>query len=373
MADWFHLVISCYPVRPIEGGKELRPERYVSSTERMLLLELFRKQRKNSALSVINKLPVVQILLSKLILVAVAYCWEEFSEDDWEFVLYRFRWWIEAAVIMMEDVAENVNDVMTDGSGCEQLEVTLKRVNDTVSVKGSTPIQLASNALIGFSLFCNISGLEAKEHADVSDTLKSDRWEMAKDRIIEGVLRLFFSTAATQAMASSYCSEASSIVASSILGHCKFWDLVASLIVESSSIAREKAVKSVEIWGLSKGPVSSLYAMLFSALTLPSLRCAAYVILSTEPVSHLALHTVDKTSSSDGDAYNNQDTDGSTEESLHLREEVSSLLEKLPFEALEMDLLAFERVGFFPFFLFEPLSVSFSKLMEKHQQTTFVC
>lgn len=113
--------------------------------------------------------------------------------------------------------------------------------------------------------------------------------------------------------------------------------------------------------------------MLFSALTLPSLRCAAYVILSTEPVSHLALHTVDKTSSSDGDAYNNQDTDGSTEESLHLREEVSSLLEKLPFEALEMDLLAFERVSFFPFFLFEPLSVSFSKLMEKHQQTTFVC
>ncbi|XP_075088640.1 E3 ubiquitin-protein ligase listerin-like [Nicotiana tabacum] len=347
MADWFHLVISCYPVRPIEGGKELRLERYVSSTERMLLLELFRKQRKNSALSVINKLPVVQILLSKLILVAVAYCWEEFSEDDWEFVLYRFRWWIEAAVIMMEDVAENVNDVMTDGSGCEQLEVTLKRVNDTVSVKDSTPIKLASDALIGFSLFCNISGLEEKELADVSDPLKSDRWEMAKDRIIEGVLRLFFSTAATQAMASSYCSEASSIVASSILGHCKFWDLVASLIVESSSIAREKAVKSVEIWGLSKGPVSSLYAMLFSALTLPSLRCAAYVILSTEPVSHLALHTVDKTSSSDGDAYNNQDTDGSTEESLHLREEVSSLLEKLPFEALEMDLLAFERIKVF--------------------------
>ncbi|XP_060206970.1 E3 ubiquitin-protein ligase listerin isoform X1 [Lycium barbarum] len=342
MADWFYLVISCYPVRPIEGGKGLRPERYVSSTERMLLLELFQKQRKSSALSVINKLPVVQILLSKVILVAVAYCWEEFSEDDWEFVLYRFRWWIERAVVVMEEVAENVNDVITNASGCEHLEVMLKRVNDTVSVEDSTPIKLASNALIGFSLFCNISGFEAKNPApDVSNRLKGDRWDMVKDRIIEGVLRLFFSTAATQASASSYGGEASSIVASSILDHSEFWDLVASLVVESSSIARDKAVKSVEIWGLSKGPVSSLYAMLFSAETLPSLRCAAYVILSTEPVSQLALYTVEKTSSSGGDA------DGSTEESLHLRAEVSPMLEKLPYEALQMDLLAFERIKVF--------------------------
>ncbi|KAJ8561486.1 hypothetical protein K7X08_033963 [Anisodus acutangulus] len=348
MADWFHLVISCYPLRPIEGGKGLRPERYVSSTERMRLLELFQKQRKSSALSVINKLPVVQILLSKMILVAVAYCWEEFSEDDWEFVLYRFRWWIEAAVVVMEEVAKNVNDVITDGSSCEHLEVMLKRVNDTVLVEDSTPIKLASNALIGFSLFCNISGLEAKEPAGISNPLKSDRWEMAKDRIIEGVLRLFFSTAATQALASSYCDDAYSIVASSILEHSQFWDVVASLVVESSSIARDKAVKSVEIWGLSKGPVSSLYAMLFSAKTLPSLRCASYVILSTEPVSHLALYTVDKTSSSGGDASsNNQDTDGSTEESLRLRAEVSPILEKLPYEALQMDLLAFQRIKVF--------------------------
>ncbi|MCD9639553.1 hypothetical protein HAX54_024169 [Datura stramonium] len=347
MEDWFHLVISCYPVRPIEGGKGLRPERYVSSTERMLLFKLFQKQRKSSALSVINKLPVVQILLSKMILVAVAYCWEEFSEDDWEFVLYRFRWWIEAAVIVMEEVAENMNDITMDGSSCEHLEVMLKRVNDTVLVEDSTPIELASNALIGFSLSCNISGLEEKEPADVSNPLKNDRWEMAKHRIIEAVLRLFFSTAATQALASSYCGEASSIVASSILDHSQFWDLVASLVVESSSIARDKAVKSVEIWGLSKGPVSSLYAMLFSANTLPSLRCASYVILSTEPVSHLALYTVDKTSSSGGDASSNQDTGDSTEEGLHLREEVSSILEKLPYEALQMDLLAFERIKVF--------------------------
>lgn len=347
MEDWFHLVMSCYPVRSIEGGKGLRPERYVSSTERMLLFELFQKQRKSSALSMINKLPLVQILLAKMILVAVAYCWEEFCEDDWEFVLYRFRWWIEAAVVVMEEVAENVNDVITNGSSCEHLEALLQRVNNTVLVEDSTPIKLASNALIGFSLFCNVSGLEAKEPVDVSNRLKIDRWEMAKHRIIEAVLRLFFSTAAIQALASSYCGEASFIVASSIHDHPQFWDLVASLVVESSSIARDKAVKSVEIWGLSKGPVSSLYAMLFSAKTLPSLRCASYVILSTEPMSHLALYTVDKTSSSGGDASNNQDTDGSTEESLHLRAEVSPMLEKLPYEALQMDLLAFERMKVF--------------------------
>nr|GMD73243.1 E3 ubiquitin-protein ligase listerin [Ipomoea batatas] len=344
MEDWFHLVMSCYPIRGVRGEKRL------SSEEKMLLIELYRKQRLNSgASSSVNKLPVVQILLSKLVLVSVAYCWEEFDEEDWDFALYHLRRWIELAVVMMEEVAENVNDAIAHTSSSSNLEMTLEMLESTVSVRDPIPLKLARNALVGFSLFCEVIELQKKEHKENSHSL-IDKWEIVVDRILEGILRLFFSTAAAEAIASSYCAETYSIITSSRLYHSKFWDLVASHVVKSSSHVREKAVKSVEIWGLSKGPVNSLFALLFSPKPLPSLQFAAYVILSTEPVSHLAFGTLRKESSSDEDASNNQDyrsPEPFAEENIHLREEISSKLENFPTEVLEMDLLSSERINVF--------------------------
>nr|GMD96032.1 E3 ubiquitin-protein ligase listerin [Ipomoea batatas] len=119
-------------------------------------------------------------------------------------------------------------------------------------------------------------------------------------------------------------------------------------MLEIASHVREKAVKSVEIWGLSKGPINSLLVLLFSPKPLPSLQFATYVILSTEPVSHLAFGTLRKESSSDEDASNNQDyrnPEPFAEKNIHLREEISSKLENFPTEVLEMDLLSSERVS----------------------------
>lgn len=348
MEDWFHLVMSCYPIRGVKGEKWLSSERHVSSEEKMLMIELFRKQRLNSgASSSVNKLPVVQILLSKLVLVSVAYCWKEFDEEDWDFALYHLRRWIELAVVMMEEVAENVNDAIANTSSSSNLVMTLEMLESTVSVRDPFPLKLARNALVGFSLFCEVIELQKKEHKENSSSL-IDKWEIVVDRILEGILRLFFSTAATEAIANSYCAEAYSIITSSRLYHSKFWDLVASHVVKSSSLVREKAVKSVEIWGLSKGPINSLFVLLFSPKPLPSLQFAAYVILSTEPVSHLAFGTSKKESSSDEDASNNQDyrsLEPFAEENIHLREEISSKLENFPTEVLEMDLLSSERVS----------------------------
>nr|GMD29330.1 E3 ubiquitin-protein ligase listerin [Ipomoea batatas]GME12295.1 E3 ubiquitin-protein ligase listerin [Ipomoea batatas]GME12863.1 E3 ubiquitin-protein ligase listerin [Ipomoea batatas]GME16552.1 E3 ubiquitin-protein ligase listerin [Ipomoea batatas] len=151
-----------------------------------------------------------------------------------------------------------------------------------------------------------------------------------------------FRRPAAEAIASSYCAEAYSIITFSRLYHSKFWDLVASHVVKSSSHVRKKAVKSVEIWGLSKGPINSRFVLLFSRKPLPSLQFVAYAILSTEPVSHLAFGTLRKESSSDEDASNNQDyrsPEPFAEENIHLREEISSKLENFPTEVLEMDLL----------------------------------
>lgn len=49
----------------------------------------------------------LQILLSKLIIFA-GYCANDLSKEDWDFLLSMPRFWIQSAVVLMEDVVENV-------------------------------------------------------------------------------------------------------------------------------------------------------------------------------------------------------------------------------------------------------------------------
>ncbi|XP_024965066.1 E3 ubiquitin-protein ligase listerin isoform X4 [Cynara cardunculus var. scolymus] len=117
MEDWFQLVLSCYPLRATKEMQQFRPQRCISHVEQGLLLELLRKQRLGSATSTtVNKLPLVQMLLSKLAVVVVGYCWIEFSQEDWEFILYKSRWYIESVVVLMEEVAESVNGSTSDSA-----------------------------------------------------------------------------------------------------------------------------------------------------------------------------------------------------------------------------------------------------------------
>ncbi|XP_022848921.1 E3 ubiquitin-protein ligase listerin [Olea europaea var. sylvestris] len=350
MEDFFQLVISCFPIKATEQLQGLKQERYISPVEKELLYKLFEKQRQHAGASaVVNKLPLVQRLLSQLVVVSVAYCWEEFNEDDWNFVLTRSRFWIESTVVMMEEVAENVNDAVSNCSSSNDMTDTLKKLKIAVSTIDPFPIKLATNALLAFSLFCGLMGLQKKEYPENSNPLRIERWEVIKDRILEGILRLFFSTGVAEAIANSYCQEASSVVASSRLDHPHFWELVASRAIESSSHARDKALKSIEIWGLSKGPISSLYALLFSCKPLPPVQFAAFVIISTEPVMHSAFKC-DAASLVKGDTSNNEgphNPDISSEGNVRLREEISHMLEKFPEEVFEMDLVANERVNIF--------------------------
>nr|XP_043619247.1 E3 ubiquitin-protein ligase listerin [Erigeron canadensis] len=353
MENWFQLVVSCYPLRASRGMQNIKPQRSITHVERGLLLELFRKQRLGSATSIlVNKLPVVQMLLSKLTVVVVGYCWIDFNEDDWEFVLYKSRYWIESTVVLMEEVAESVNETITG----EPTSDILEKLQHTVSCLDSSPLKLARNALIAFSLFCGLVGKESvinenkNEDINVNDRspLTLEKWDLIKDRILEGILRLFFSTGAAEAIAGSYSSTASLIIASARLDDCYFWELVASSAVASSSHARDRAMKSFEIWGLSKGAVSSLYAILFSMKPVPCLQFAAYVILSSEPVADSAFITQEPSSSLEENDIDYKDPlDSSICSKVPLREEISVLLEKSPFELIELDLVAPERVHVF--------------------------
>ncbi|KAL8531325.1 hypothetical protein ACS0TY_008085 [Phlomoides rotata] len=338
MEDWIQLVISCFPIKVTELMDGIKPDRYAFPMERAILYELFQKQRQGAS-GIINKLPSAQKLLSELVVISVAYCWEDFDEDDWKFVLHQLRFWIEAAVVMMEEMVENVNCTLVDGPN--DVNASLNKLENTVVISDSFPIELARNSLVGFSLFCSLIGSEDKAHTEKLNLVGTDQWEVITDRIFEGILRLFFCTAGAEAIANSCCREASSIIALSRLDHRRFWELVSSCVVQSSSHAREKAMKSIEIWGLSKGAISSLYALVFSCEPFPALQYAAFILLSTEPVVQLAF-----TYNTDGGTSSNEGSlDMSSAENIRLREEISCKLEKLPLDVLEMDLLEHERVN----------------------------
>ncbi|KAJ0075996.1 hypothetical protein Patl1_35096 [Pistacia atlantica] len=348
MEEWFQLVVSCYPLSGMWGRELLKPERSISSAERTLLLDLFRKQRHVTGVA--NQLPVVQGLLSELMVISVGYCWKEFNEDDWGFLFSHLSCWIQSAVVMMEEFTEHVNDTDADSSVSNNLDSILKKFEQIVSISDPSPINHARNALLSFSLCCGLLGRNTVEVSDNFSSLRTEKWDHIKDRIEEGILRLFFCTGISEAIASSYGLEAALIIISSRLEHLSFWELVASSVVNSPPRIRERAVRSIEFWGLRKGAISALYAVLFSPKPIASLQFAAYVILSTEPVSQLAIFREDTAFCLDGDASVHQDPpshDMSSEENIHLKDEISCMIEKLPYEVLDMDLDAQQRINVF--------------------------
>jgi len=105
-------------------------------------------------------------------------------------------------------------------------------------------------------------------------------------------------------------------------------------------------VKSVDFWRLRKGSISSLYAILFTSKPIPLLQFAAYFVLSNEPVLRIAV-LEDNACNSNIYAASEEDIsrlEVPMEEKVHLKEEIPFMVERAPYEVLEMDLLAHQRV-----------------------------
>lgn len=343
MEGWLQLVIACYPFNAMGGPQALKPARSISPDEMKLLYELFLKQRLVAGGSAMtNHLPVVQMLLSRLMVVSVGYCWNEFSEEDWDFLLFNLRCWIQSVVVMMEDTTENVNGLVDNSSA----SLMYKKIQEIISISDPFPLKISENALLSFSLFLKHCKYQQTEDGDNLNTMKAEKLDSAKDRIIEGILRLLFCTGISEAIANAYCKEAAPVIASSRVAHTSFWEFIASAVLNSSSQARDRAVKSIAFWGLSKGSISSLYAILFTSKPIPLLQFAAYFVLSNEPVLSMAV-VEDSACNSGIYAASDQDSsrfDSSIEEKIRLKEEISYIVERAPFEVLEMDLLAHQRV-----------------------------
>ncbi|RWW23373.1 hypothetical protein GW17_00012387 [Ensete ventricosum] len=304
VGEWIQVVISCFPLRTtLETGNSIVDLlRHASDNESSLLLSLFRKQLYcyDASAAIDQKSPIssssgdlvsslsVQIHQAKLTAVSVGYCWQEFVEDDWNYVLDKSHRWLESSVLLMEEIAESIDDAIVHYTTTDDLEHTAKKLELSVQAHDSLIISISTTALVIFRL---VSQLE--EHKTDSTNalhlLRLGKWADMKDRIMASILRLFFATGATEAIAMS-CNEVfSTIVASSRLPYSYFWGLVASFVSNSPKHVTSAAAESMELWGLSKGPINALYAILFSSRPISYLQFAAYSLLSSDPICRLSL------------------------------------------------------------------------------------
>ncbi|XP_072959491.1 E3 ubiquitin-protein ligase listerin [Typha angustifolia] len=361
LEEWVQVVLSCYPLRVIGGFGKLGVElkRDISSVERSLLLNLFRKYQKfysdavapvqsSNGRIILSK--STHMTIAKLTAVLTSYCLPEFEENDWTFVLDRSHKGIESFVLLMEEMTENIDDAVINYQVTAELGITLEKLNLAVRALDPLAINIANASLI---IHCVLSQkLELQDADDFKNLWPSNlgKWADVKSRLMGNILRIFLATGVAEAIASSCCEEASSIIASSRLAYSQFWGLVASFVNSSPHHVRSSAVESMELWGLSKGSVSSLYAILFSPQPISSLQFAAYTLLTSEPICPISLV---KGSCSEGTGVAIQESDilhnveSSSEESFLLRDEISYMIQKPTAELLEMDLLAQDRVNFF--------------------------
>lgn len=361
--EWIQVVISCYPFRKtVENGKyKVYLLRTISKEESTLLLSLVRKQLfcydasatadQISSVSSSSRDPIssiwLQVILGKLTAISVGYCWQLFNEDDWNYVLDRSYRWVEASVLLMEEIAESVDNAIGTAAG-KDLDLTTKKLELEVQRCDPLVLNVSTSALIILCLFSQLEDIET-DRTEGLQLIRLGKWADMKDRTMKSILRLLFATGAIEAIARSCNEVLSTLTASSRLRHSHFWGLVASFVNSSPKHVKSAAVESMELWGLSKGAVNSLYAILFSSRPISSLQFAAFSMLSSEPLCHVSVgkySSLEGAGSSFVESELSSDVELSREETFCLRDEISFIIEKPSSELLEVDLVSQDRVMF---------------------------
>ncbi|XP_020578179.1 E3 ubiquitin-protein ligase listerin [Phalaenopsis equestris] len=355
---WIQAVLACFPLSSREGMGELKVEvlRNISEMEKKILLSLFRKQRSAATVSAVPSsststfaIPMkAEMIIAKLTAIIVAYCWDELVEEDWSFVITKLLKWLEPSVLLLEELAENVDDDFTSNTPYDT-EFILKKLKQVVQQFDPLSASLSSTSLVTFSLLSDVLERQKADSLEDLQSIKHGNWLQVKDQILQNVLRLFFTTGVVEAIAKSCSEEASSIIALSRVDYSLFWSLIASSAINTPENARSKAVESMERWGLSKGPISSLYAILFSSIPISSMRRAAFNFLSTKPIIHLSILKetfLESNGIASQEPYFFNTMDRIAEQTLCLREEISCFILK-PTELSEMALTGHDRINVF--------------------------
>ncbi|KAL6642217.1 hypothetical protein ACP70R_020398 [Stipagrostis hirtigluma subsp. patula] len=356
--DWMQVVLSCFPLRITAGVQKLvlTVEREISDAEKSLLLTLFLKYQtfyNKATLSLSTSEPTlsttVELLGVKLTAVMVGYCWTELQENDWRFVHRMVFKWIESSVLLVEEMADGVNDAVINQKSNEDF---LEKLNFVVSAIDKLTLSFSESALVTLCQINHLGHLQEAGNSQSLQLIRSGEYAESIDRMVESILRVFLASGVSEAIAKSCSEKASSIIGSSRIAYLHFWELVASFINNASPQTRRSALESMELWGLNKDSVSGLYAILFSSQPIFHLQFAAYSLLLSEPFCQLSLV---KECSPGGSSLPAQLSDmgqgtelvSDSEKTLYLRDELSALIEFPTSELLKTDLTARDRVDVF--------------------------
>lgn len=354
--DWMQVALSCFPLRITGGAQKLVVvvEREISDAERSLVLTLFHKYQifyyTASSLSTSGTAisRTVELLGVKLTAVMVGYCWTKLQENDWHFVFRLIFKCVEASVLLVEEMADGINDAVLNQISIEDALEELKLV---VSTTDKLTLSLAESALVTLCHVNHLSNLKEAENYQSIQLIRSGDYAESNDKMVESVLRLFLASGVSEAIAKSCSEDASSIIGSSRHAYLHFWELVASFIKNASPQIRKSTLESMELWGLAKGSVSGLYSILFSSEPIYHLQFAAFSLLLSEPFCQ---HSLVKDCSPGETFSSGQQSDISQNaelmpdsESLHLRDELSELIEFPTSELLKTDITSRDRVDVF--------------------------
>ncbi|ONM19885.1 E3 ubiquitin-protein ligase listerin isoform X2 [Zea mays] len=356
--DWMQVVLSCFPLRITGGARELVAvvEREISDTERSLMLTLFQKYQifyGSTASSLVTSgtavSTTVELLGVKLTAVLVGYCWSNLKENDWHFVFRMVFKCIESSVLLVEEMTDGINDATINQVSSEDALEKLKLV---VGTTDKLTLSLAESALVTMCQLNHLCNIQEAENSQCVQLIKSGDYAESNDKMVESVLRLFLASGVSEAITKSCSEEASSVIGSSRHAYLHFWELVASFIKNAPLQSRKSALESMELWGLTKGSVSGLYSILFSSQPIFHLQLAAFSLLLSEPFCQLSLvknYSMGESCSSAQQSGTSQSAElmPDSDKTVHLREELSDLIEFPTSELLKTDLTARDRVDVF--------------------------
>lgn len=342
--------------------------------ERVLLLTLLRKQASREAVAAHHANAAeqralalqnhettdwrqsYQATLAKLVAASVVYCWKNFEVEDWAFVISHMCNWLEAAVLEAEDFTELVASITKDtGIGMEkesESSTIVTNIGSEITRAQSRQTELTWTAV---AIFSRINAVEKLDYMDSSTSvahLQSSNWSRAKQRAVEDILRIFFASGLAESVAvdSDAGEKAGIIIAVSRVANTHLWENISYIVLNVSDQEKQTAACSVDLWGVGKGAVRALYALLFSSHPIRELQLAAYSLLSSAPLQQSAVIFEQSTLLQDQmeeETLNVGSKQQSSSLLANIRHELAVVLETAPIEILESSLTSPLRVQYF--------------------------
>ena len=104
--------------------------------------------------------------------VNIGYCWKEFGENKWVFVLAQLRKWLDSVVGHMEEFAEGIHDVVKNinVSTRREVDLTIELLENVVNRSRDCPMDMAEKIVF---IFCLLFGLHIIDRAEMPSSLNS--------------------------------------------------------------------------------------------------------------------------------------------------------------------------------------------------------